>query len=51
MGWAQVHGASLDVFDASVELEYDLYYIKHVSPSFDLDILVASISPGPQARA
>jgi lipopolysaccharide/colanic/teichoic acid biosynthesis glycosyltransferase len=42
-GWAQVQRANLDVFDASVELEYDLYYIKHVSPSFDLDILVASI--------
>jgi lipopolysaccharide/colanic/teichoic acid biosynthesis glycosyltransferase len=47
-GWAQIHGASLDTalgtaFDASVELEYDLYYIKHLSPSFDLDILLASI--------
>jgi lipopolysaccharide/colanic/teichoic acid biosynthesis glycosyltransferase len=41
-GWAQIHTANT-AFDALVELEYDLYYIKHVSPGFDLDILVASI--------
>ena len=41
-GWAQIHGTKIP-FDASVELEYDLYYIKHVSPGFDLDILLASI--------
>jgi lipopolysaccharide/colanic/teichoic acid biosynthesis glycosyltransferase len=47
-GWAQIRGAKLGkttgaAFDASVEMEYDLYYIKHVSPSFDLDILLAAI--------
>ncbi len=41
-GWAQIHSTD-PLFDASVELEYDLYYIKHVSPSFDLDILMASL--------
>lgn len=39
-GWAQIHRTG---GDATVELEYDLYYIKHVSPGFDIDILIASI--------
>jgi lipopolysaccharide/colanic/teichoic acid biosynthesis glycosyltransferase len=43
-GWAQIHRTMKDTtFDASVELEYDLYYIKHLSPGFDIDILMASI--------
>jgi lipopolysaccharide/colanic/teichoic acid biosynthesis glycosyltransferase len=43
-GWAQVHRSESDNrFDASVELEYDLYYIKHLSPGFDIDVLLASI--------
>jgi sugar transferase (PEP-CTERM system associated) len=40
-GWAQVkfrYGSSLE--DAEEKLEYDLYYIKHMSWSFDLGILV-----------
>jgi lipopolysaccharide/colanic/teichoic acid biosynthesis glycosyltransferase len=41
-GWAQIHRID-PPFDALKELEYDLYYIRYVSPSFDLDILVASI--------
>ncbi len=41
-GWAQIHGAN-PMFDALTELEYDLYYIKHVSPRFDLEILMATI--------
>jgi lipopolysaccharide/colanic/teichoic acid biosynthesis glycosyltransferase len=48
-GWAQIHRSKLytaEAFDASVELEYDLYYIKHVSPGFDLDILMASLFGG-----
>jgi lipopolysaccharide/colanic/teichoic acid biosynthesis glycosyltransferase len=48
-GWAQIHRSKLytaEAFDASVELEYDLYYIKHVSPGFDLDILMASLLGG-----
>jgi lipopolysaccharide/colanic/teichoic acid biosynthesis glycosyltransferase len=46
-GWAQIHRRQKDSrFDASVELEYDLYYIKNVSPGFDIDILVASLMGG-----
>jgi lipopolysaccharide/colanic/teichoic acid biosynthesis glycosyltransferase len=46
-GWAQVHRSDSDNrFDASVELEYDLYYIKHLSPGFDIDVLLASIFGG-----
>jgi lipopolysaccharide/colanic/teichoic acid biosynthesis glycosyltransferase len=46
-GWAQVHRSDSDNrFDASVELEYDLYYIKHLSPGFDVDVLLASIFGG-----
>lgn len=41
-GWAQIHRTNPSL-GAAVELEYDLYYIKHVSPSFDLDILMASM--------
>ncbi len=42
-GWAQVHRLPVD---ASIELEYDLYYIKHLSPNFDLDIMIESIFGG-----
>jgi lipopolysaccharide/colanic/teichoic acid biosynthesis glycosyltransferase len=41
-GWAQIHGPE-NQFDASIELEYDLYYIKNLSPNFDIDVLLASI--------
>jgi lipopolysaccharide/colanic/teichoic acid biosynthesis glycosyltransferase len=41
-GWAQIQKTN-KTFDASVELEYDLYYIRHLSPGFDLDILIATI--------
>lgn len=40
-GWAQVHysyGNSVD--DARIKLEYDLYYVKHLSLFLDLRILV-----------
>lgn len=46
-GWAQIHRTDNDNrFDASVELEYDLYYIKNLSPSFDLDVLLATLLGG-----
>jgi lipopolysaccharide/colanic/teichoic acid biosynthesis glycosyltransferase len=46
-GWAQIHGTEADNrFDASVELEYDLYYIKNLSPSFDMDVLLATLFSG-----
>ncbi len=40
-GWAQIYypyGASKE--DAVEKLKYDLYYIKHMSPSLDLMILI-----------
>lgn len=43
-GWAQVsypYGAS--VADAKVKLEYDLYYIRHMGPIFDLRVLLKTI--------
>ncbi len=46
-GWAQIHGAGLrQPHDAAVELEYDLYYVKHLSPGFDVDILLAALFGG-----
>jgi len=46
-GWAQIHRTDADNrFDASVELEYDLYYIKNLSPSFDIDVLLATLFSG-----
>lgn len=46
-GWAQIHRSDSDNrFDASVELEYDLYYIKNLSPSFDIDVLLATLFGG-----
>jgi lipopolysaccharide/colanic/teichoic acid biosynthesis glycosyltransferase len=41
-GWAQIQKTN-QALDASVELEYDLYYIRHLSPGFDLDVLIATI--------
>jgi sugar transferase (PEP-CTERM system associated) len=43
-GWAQIcypYGASKD--DAERKLEYDLYYIKHMSPYLDFTILLETI--------
>jgi sugar transferase (PEP-CTERM system associated) len=43
-GWAQVrhqYGASVD--DAQEKLQYDLFYIKHMSFTFDLFILVETV--------
>jgi lipopolysaccharide/colanic/teichoic acid biosynthesis glycosyltransferase len=46
-GWAQIHRTDADNrFDASVELEYDLYYIKNLSPGFDIDVLLATLLGG-----
>jgi lipopolysaccharide/colanic/teichoic acid biosynthesis glycosyltransferase len=46
-GWAQIQRGQADKrYDASAELEYDLYYVKHLSPGFDVDILLASMSGG-----
>src|SRR4029453_15292418 len=43
-GWAQIsypYGASVD--DALQKLQYDLYYLKHMSIVFDLFILLATL--------
>ena len=43
-GWAQVrytYGASVE--DALEKLQYDLYYLKHVTVAFDLFILLLTI--------
>ncbi len=43
-GWAQVsapYGASVE--DAKRKLEYDLYYVKHLSVAFDLAILFQTV--------
>jgi exopolysaccharide biosynthesis polyprenyl glycosylphosphotransferase len=40
-GWAQVkYGYGSTVEDASIKLQYDLYYLKHWSPWLDLKILL-----------
>jgi lipopolysaccharide/colanic/teichoic acid biosynthesis glycosyltransferase len=43
-GWAQVrytYGASVE--DAMEKLQYDLYYIKHLSITFDLFIILDTV--------
>ncbi len=43
-GWAQVqyhYGSSVD--DARIKLEYDLYYVKHISALLDLRIVLQTI--------
>lgn len=44
-GWAQIKGSYGDsVEEAKERLEYDLYYIKHRNPVFDLLILLKTIA-------
>jgi lipopolysaccharide/colanic/teichoic acid biosynthesis glycosyltransferase len=45
-GWAQIHrdsGAAMP--DTMAALEYDLYYIKHLSPRLDAYIMILSLRP------
>jgi exopolysaccharide biosynthesis polyprenyl glycosylphosphotransferase len=43
-GWAQVRaGYSMSTEEVTRKLCYDLYYIKHMSPGFDLRILVDTV--------
>ena len=43
-GWAQVrHGYGSTIDDSLQKLQYDLYYIKHMSPAFDLLIAVETV--------
>ena len=44
-GWAQInYGYGSTVEDASIKLQYDLYYLKHWSPWLDLKILLRTFS-------
>lgn len=44
-GWAQVcHGYAGDLLETKRKLEYDLYYVKHLSLWFDLLIVLKTIS-------
>jgi lipopolysaccharide/colanic/teichoic acid biosynthesis glycosyltransferase len=43
-GWAQIryaYGSSLE--DTKRKLEYDLYYVKHLSMSLDLQIILSTL--------
>ncbi|MHC5066208.1 MAG: exopolysaccharide biosynthesis polyprenyl glycosylphosphotransferase, partial [Planctomycetota bacterium] len=43
-GWAQVnHHYSASVEDALEKLRYDLYYIKNMSPLFDINIILRTV--------
>lgn len=43
-GWAQVnHGYGDSIDDAAAKLEYDLYYARHRSVRFDLEILASTV--------
>ena len=43
-GWAQVKaGYSMSVEEVTRKLCYDLYYIKHMSPAFDVRIMVDTV--------
>ena len=43
-GWAQVnYGYADDAADTIEKLSYDLYYIQHMSPALDLQILWKSV--------
>jgi lipopolysaccharide/colanic/teichoic acid biosynthesis glycosyltransferase len=43
-GWAQIrHPYGSSVEDARRKLEFDLYYIKHMSVSLDLQILLSTV--------
>jgi exopolysaccharide biosynthesis polyprenyl glycosylphosphotransferase len=44
-GWAQInYGYGSTIEDALIKLQYDLYYLKHWSPWFDLKILLRTFS-------
>jgi exopolysaccharide biosynthesis polyprenyl glycosylphosphotransferase len=44
-GWAQInYGYGSTTEDASIKLQYDLYYLKHWSPWLDLKILLRTFS-------
>jgi lipopolysaccharide/colanic/teichoic acid biosynthesis glycosyltransferase len=55
-GWAQIHASRLGFpRDAMGRLEYDLYYVKNLSPSLDLSVMLRwlreTLTPGSFAAA
>ena len=43
-GWAQIrHVYAASVNDARVKLQYDLFYIKHMSVKLDLFIIIETV--------
>jgi lipopolysaccharide/colanic/teichoic acid biosynthesis glycosyltransferase len=42
-GWAQVHAGSAEMPDSVATLEYDLYYVKHLSPALDAYVLLLAM--------
>jgi lipopolysaccharide/colanic/teichoic acid biosynthesis glycosyltransferase len=42
-GWAQLHVYAGSVEETKLKLQYDLYYIKHRSFLFDLEILLKTV--------
>jgi len=43
-GWAQVHYKhGKEIADATEKLQYDLFYIKNLSPVLDLHILLKTV--------
>jgi lipopolysaccharide/colanic/teichoic acid biosynthesis glycosyltransferase len=55
LGWSQVNLRATPVLDEAVRLEFDLYYVKHGSPSLDLEIFLRTLverpfSPRPRRR-
>jgi lipopolysaccharide/colanic/teichoic acid biosynthesis glycosyltransferase len=47
VGWAQIHDLGDDpMHDALRRLEYDLYYIKNLSPSIDIFVLLRALRDG-----
>jgi len=39
-GWAQIHDSDDLIHDAVTRLEYDLYYVKNLSPSLDFSVML-----------
>lgn len=51
MGWSQLNCDYGRMRDAQDALEYDLYYIKHVSPALDAYIILHSLTEAPFREA
>jgi lipopolysaccharide/colanic/teichoic acid biosynthesis glycosyltransferase len=53
LGWSQANLRGIRLPDDALSLGYDLYYVKHQSPAFDLEILLRALfrAPGPAGGA